>query len=164
MRKSVPYSGYVIPETGELIMTKPKWFNYETVIQSLREFIAVYPAEGKRIYVIIDNAPWHKKAYRLVQEEAWEEYGDIREKLELVKLPPYSPDLNPIEQVWRITRREVTHNRYHASLFELTKRLDEYFANFKEPNEKLATLCTFNFNKSSRPLPRGKPRKHYRVA
>ncbi|HOB44150.1 MAG TPA: transposase, partial [Bacillota bacterium] len=34
-------------------------------------------------------------------------------------LPPYSPELNPIERVWRITRRQVTHNRYFASVVEL---------------------------------------------
>ena len=26
----MPYSGYVVPKTGELIVTKPSWFNYET--------------------------------------------------------------------------------------------------------------------------------------
>ena len=39
-RKNAPYSGYVVPSTGQLIVTKPGWFNYETVIASLREFIA----------------------------------------------------------------------------------------------------------------------------
>ena len=45
----------------------------------------------------MDNAPWHKKTMRLVSEESRSEYADIREKVEFVKLPPYSPDLNPIE-------------------------------------------------------------------
>ena len=30
--KSVAYSGFVIPETGELFVTKPDWFNYETTM------------------------------------------------------------------------------------------------------------------------------------
>ena len=38
-----------------------------------------------------------KKAYHLIQEEKLEEYSDIRNKKILVKLLPYSPDLNPIE-------------------------------------------------------------------
>jgi hypothetical protein len=32
VRKNAAYSGYVIPTTGELVVTKPGWFNYETVI------------------------------------------------------------------------------------------------------------------------------------
>ena len=57
-RTSVPYSGYVIPDTGELIVTKPSRFNYETVIDSFRQLLKTYPvAGGRRIYLILDNAP-----------------------------------------------------------------------------------------------------------
>lgn len=145
-RKSVPYSGYVVPETGELITTKPFWFNYETVIQSFREFMSIYPIpDGKKVCMVIDNAPWHTKAYRLVEEEALDEYADIREKIELVKLPPYSPDLNPIEQCWRITRRDVTHNTYFPNAFTLEATLDTYFAQYRKPNDRLASLCSFEY-------------------
>ena len=143
-RMSVPYSGYIVPETGELIVSKPSWFNYETVMESFRHFIQTYPiAAGKRIYLILDNAPWHKKAVRLVQTEALPEYQDIRDKMTLIFLPPYSPDLNPTEQVWRITRREITHNTYFASTHALEDTLDPYFAIYRQPNEKLASLCSF---------------------
>ena len=92
-RKSVPYSGYIVPETGELIVSKPSWFNYETVIDSFRHLLETYPLpDGKRIYLILDSAPWHKKAVRLVQTEALPEYQDIRDKMTLLFLPPYSPD------------------------------------------------------------------------
>ena len=37
-----------------------------------------------------------QKAVRLVQTEALPEYQDIRDKMSLLFLPPYSPDLNPI--------------------------------------------------------------------
>ena len=61
----------------------------------------------------------------------------------LIFLPPYSPDLNPIEQVWRITRREVTHNTYFAYAQILEDTLDTHFTAYREPNDKLAALCTF---------------------
>ena len=112
-RQSVAYSGFVIPETGKL----------------------------KKLYLIMDNAPWHKKAKRLIETE--EEYSDIQNAVTIVSLPPYSPDLNPIEQVWRVTRREKTHNRYWSGLPKLTAVLDEWFGSFAKPNEKLASLCSF---------------------
>ena len=144
MKKNVPYSGYVFPSTGELVITKPSWFNYETVIESLRSLISEYPIpDGKKIALVIDNAPWHKKAYRLVCIENREEYSDIREKIELIRLPAYSPDLNPIEQVWRKTRREMTHNRYYKNAGELESSLDEYFKKFRKENQELRTLCSF---------------------
>ncbi len=125
-------------------MTKPGWFNYESVIQSLRDFLKAKPCpEGKKYCIILDNAPWHKKAIRLIWTEKNEEYADIRESMTYISLPPYSPDLNPIEQVWRKTRREKTHNKYFSSLSKLIDVLDEFFASFAEPNEALRKLCSF---------------------
>lgn len=145
-RKSVAISGYVFPESGKLIVTKPTWFNFETVIQSLREFMSVVNIPfNTKIALVLDNAPWHKKAYRLIVEEELPEYADIRQKIELIRLPPYSPDLNPIEQCWRKARREVTHNRYFKSLDDLAYSLFSYFATFKSGSEMLSSLCKFSW-------------------
>ena len=83
--KSIAYSGFLIPKTGELVVNKPGWFNYESVIQSIREFLQARPVpEGKKYCMIIDNAPWHKKALRLIVKENRPEYEDIREKVEFL--------------------------------------------------------------------------------
>ena len=141
-RKSVAYSGFVTHGSGELFVSKPSWFNYETTIASIREFIAQTKRKhDEKIVLVMDNAPWHKKAKRLIETE--DEYADIREALNIVSLPPYSPDLNPIEQVWRITRREKTHNRYWKNLDTLVATLDAWFISFAQPNEKMASLCSF---------------------
>ena len=144
-KDKIAYSGFVIPETGELVVTKPEWFTYESVIKSLRDFCQAKPCpEGKKYCIILDNAPWHRKAIRLIWTEQLEEYADIREKMDYLPLPAYSPDLNPIEQVWRITRREKTHNRYFNKLLKLIDLLDDYFAGFFSPNETLRSLCSFS--------------------
>lgn len=95
--------------------------------------------------MILDNAPWHKKAKRLIRDEKLPEYQDIHDAVEFLDIPPYSPDLNPIEQLWRITRKDVTHNRYFASLDLLSAALTSFFNRFKEANAKIASLCTFKF-------------------
>ena len=90
-RKSVPFSGFVCPKTGELIVNKPTWFNYETVIDSFRKMLKEFTIDKEqRIYLVLDNAPWHKKAVRLVQTDALPEYEDIRAKMTMIFLPPYS--------------------------------------------------------------------------
>lgn len=91
----------------------------------------------------MDNAPWHKKAIRLIQEEHQPEYADIEQQVIFVKLPPYSPDLNPIEQVWRITRRENTHNVFFPSLLSLEQAVDNAFHQWQSPNDQLKHLCDF---------------------
>ena len=141
-KQSVPFSGYVAPATGVLHTVKTSWFTYSSVIESFRNLIASGIVDkGKRIALVLDNAPWHKKAIRLIYDELLPEYADIRERMDVIPLPPYSPDLNPIEQVWRKTRREVTHNRYFRNKEALEGKLDVYFEEFKEPNEELKTLC-----------------------
>ena len=55
-RDHASYSGFVIPETGELVVTQPEVFNYETVIQSLRDFLEAKPCpEGKKYCVIYNS-------------------------------------------------------------------------------------------------------------
>jgi len=56
-------------------------------------------------------------------------------------LPPYSPELNPIERVWRITRRQITHNRYFESVEDLEIALTSHFAKWEQPNNALNVLC-----------------------
>ena len=91
----------------------------------------------------MDNAPWHKKTFRMIETEKRPEYADIRENVTFVKLPPYSPDLNPIEQVWRITRRENTHNVFFATISILEDTVDSAFEPWTKPNNQLKSLCSF---------------------
>lgn len=143
-RLKVAYAGFVIPGTGELHTSKPERFNYETTIEAIRAFLKARPVpDGKHYVLFLDNAPWHKKAFRLIQKERMEEYKDIREAAVLELLPPYSPDLNPIEQVWRIARRENTHNVFFPSLAMLESTVDRAFDKWSKPNGQLRTLCSF---------------------
>ena len=150
-RAKVSYSGFV--ELGEgngrLFVDSPERFTWETTIASIEGYLAtVDPGDGRRIWMILDNAPWHRKAKRLIREA--DEYERIRERVSFLDIPPYSPDLNPIEQVWRVARREVTHNRFFPSIDDERRELDEWFAELAEPNEKLASLCTFDFEKAGK--------------
>ncbi len=143
-RHKVANSGFVFPGTGELIINKSEVFNYEAVIASLRESLRkVCLPENRKVALILDNVPWYKKAFRLIETEALPEYADIREKLTIICLPPYSLDLNLIEQCWRVTRREVTHNGYFSDLQTMDGALNKYFEEFRSPNEKFRSLCSF---------------------
>lgn len=143
-RFKTSFSGFIIPKTGELFTSKPDTFNYETTISSIRELLAANPiSEGKKYVIVMDNAPWHKKATRLIATEKLAEYADIKDKVEFLMLPPYSPDLNPIEQVWRITRRENTHNRFFPDLKTLESTVESAFEAWSKPNTQLASLCSF---------------------
>lgn len=163
-KESVSYSGFVIYGTGRLLTIKLDWFNYETTIAALREFLKRMPLKaGQKVYMVMDNAPWHKKAKRLISDKNEGEYTDLREQIIFIDMPSYSPDLNPIEQVWRLTRREVTHNRYFPTITALFEVLEKFFSRFTKPNRELSSLCTFNFQKK-RKTTNHRPRKIFRSA
>ena len=85
----------------------------------------------------MDNAKYH---YAKILQP-WLEY--VSEVLELFFLPPYSPDLNPIEMLWKKTRRNVTHNRFFESLQALCFDLKMYWSTFALPNDELQKLSAF---------------------
>lgn len=156
-KQSIAYSGFVIlgEGNGQLFIDKPDWFTYETTIQSIIKFLEAYPInEPFKLYMILDNAPWHKKAKRLIKDATIKEYESIRERVEFLDIPPYSPDLNPIEQVWRYTRKRTTHNVYFPKLELLEKTLDSFWEPFRRPNKVISSLCTFNFKSTSSQRPK----------
>jgi hypothetical protein len=68
--------------------------------------------------------------------------GNMIAPFHLHFLPPYSPNLNPIERVWKLLRRLWIHNRYFTSLLELSQIVDAQFAVWQRPSPVLKRLCS----------------------
>lgn len=82
--------------------------NKENTVSFLRRVNEWVRRDGRRLVVIWDGAPWHRA--QVVQDAA---HGlDIA----LVPLPGYSPDLNPIEGLWKWMREDVTRLCCHPTL------------------------------------------------
>ena len=61
------------------------------------------------LFVVQDGAKYHHAA---ALQPFWHAH---RGRLFTTRLPSYSPDYNPIEFLWRATKRQATHNRYRSS-------------------------------------------------
>ena len=137
-RKSVGVFGAVSVDGGKLVTRKEQdRFNALTFLNFL-QLLVQHHRPGRKIILVVDNARWHHA--KLLKP--WLE--ENKERIELFFLPAYSPDLNVIERVWKLTRRLCTHNRFFATLEEL---IDSVFAQFKEwekENQTLARLCAIN--------------------
>lgn len=75
--------------------------NKKTFVDWIKSHLLPHLKDG--IAVIMDNAPWHRG-------------NDIKKLIEstgakLLKLPPYSPDLNPIEHAWANLKQAVRSNK-----------------------------------------------------
>jgi len=56
-------------------------------------------------------------------------------------LPPYSPELNPIERVWKLVRRLRLHNRYFPELSNIMDTVEELFGQWTKKAAVLHRLC-----------------------
>jgi transposase len=133
-RKSVGVFGAVCVGTGRLVTREEKTFNAETFLSFLKQ-LSRHRRKGRLMILIVDNARWHHA--KLLAPWLIEH----RSSLQLDFLPPYSPELNPAERVWKLTRRLRTHNRYFPVLEELVDALSQQFALWSKPNATLRKLC-----------------------
>ena len=133
-RKSVAFFGAVRPADGAMVTLRADRFNNET-FQSFLSRLIKRKRRGKKMIVVVDNARWHHaKAL-----QPW--LKGHRKVLRLDFLPPYSPELNHIERVWKLTRRLCTHNQYFDVLEKLVGVVEGQFKNWIKPNETLHRLC-----------------------
>ena len=135
-RKSVGYLGAVRLRDGKLAYRREDHkFNAETFLAFLKQLKQSACRSGRRVVVLLDNARYHHgklhKDWRALHYE----------QFQLHYLPPYSPELNPIERVWKLTRRKCLHNVHFEELSELTDAVESQFTLWTNPNQSLRQLC-----------------------
>jgi len=142
-RKSVGYFAAVRLRDGQFLFRREVGrFNGETFWEFLKVFREVSAVPGHRVLAISDNAQYHRSKLHLEwRDQQAPEFG-------LDFLPPYSPDLNPIERVWKLTRRLCLHNRYFGLLDGVVAAVEDQFAEWTKPTmpyadyaQLLKTLC-----------------------
>ena len=135
-RKSIGYFGAVRLRDGKFLATRePAQFDAQTTWAFLRQLRQVTRRAGRRVILIIDNAKYHHaKLHREWREAQWPDF-------QLAYLPPYSPDLNPIERVWKLVRRACLHNRYFPQLELVIGTVEEQFNRWASGSLALKKLC-----------------------
>ncbi len=87
---------------------------------------------GERIIMILDGAGWHKS--KLLK---------VPHNMRLVSLPPYSPELNPVEHIWDELREKSFHNRVFDSLDSLEDHLEESLRNLELDPERIHSIVSW---------------------
>jgi transposase len=133
-RKSIALFGAVASSNGKMITMSATIFNAETFLLFLKQLVRS-KKRGKTIVLILDNARYH----HALMIQPWLKKNSA--KIRLLFLPPYSPDLNNIERVWKLTRRICTHNRYFSTIDQLLTVVNKQMKIWRKPNETLRKLC-----------------------
>jgi len=110
--------------------------NQDKLIEFLILLRAKFSAK-KTIYVIMDNASYNH-AHRVKAEAK-------KQNIILDYLPPYSPNLNPIERLWKFVRKKFFKDKYRDTFAKFCTQLDDFFANLDLYWAELTSLLTENF-------------------
>lgn len=97
---------------------RPDYVNAETTVAFFDQLKAAYPI-APSIHIILDQSGYHRSL--LVREEA------LKRNIVLHFLPPYSPNLNPIERLWKVMNENVRNNVFFTSAKHFRDAISEFF-------------------------------------
>ncbi len=136
-RTRINLNGVLNPDTKEIIIREDKTINAQSTIELYKE-IEKKNLDKEKIYIIIDNARYYR--CKLLDEYL------IKSKIEQVFLPPYSPNLNLIERLWRFMKKKIIYNKYYEKSFEFRRKIFDFFENIENYKNELNTLLTCKFD------------------
>lgn len=126
-RAHLNLNGAYNPHQGEVVIHESETINAETTIELFKKLLDRYKGK-KKILAICDNAPYYRS--KKVKAFLW----DSRIQLEF--LPPYSPNLNLIERLWKMMKKKIINLCYYETFDEFKKAVLGFFENFDEYKEE----------------------------
>lgn len=137
-RQRVTLSGALNADTLEIHVREDKKLNADNTIKFFQKIESSYP-ESSVIYLVLDNAGYFKG--QKIKEFL------IESKIKLLYLPPYAPNLNLIERVWKFFKKKVLANRYYQSYLEFRKACLKFFHKrvWNSYQDELQSLLSSNF-------------------
>ena len=136
-RQRVNINGAIEMKTLNVVSRSCKRVNGSSMCDLLRAIRLRHP-EAKKIHLILDNAPYNKS--NRLKDVAREL------KIKILYLPAYSPNLNPIERMWKYMKREVMANRYFPDLETFQRELMFFLRGIRKHRQELSSLITDNFH------------------
>lgn len=137
-QKRINIIGAINLNTHHVEYCKVNWVNTESLKTFVVQLCAAYP-NASAIHLILDNAGYHKS------EEFLKFVATT--KIKIHYLSPYSPNLNPIERLWKIMHENTTYNRYYAKLSEFTEGIMGFFENIGKYQSIIQARINDNFQR-----------------
>lgn len=136
-RKRANLLGFLNAVTYETTrIMNDSYLNSESVCEGLEKLRDRYPDQF--LYIILDNAAYqHCKKVKQKAEEL---------NINLIYLPPYSPNLNLIERLWKFLRKELLADRFFKSFSDFFNAIDGFIQSVHvRCFERLSSLLAYHF-------------------
>ncbi len=119
-RQRVNLAGALCLETGHCQIVEDVRITAETTVELFARLERANP-DKRLIHVILDNAGTNRGQ----PLRAWLARPDCR--IRPIYLPPYAPNLNAIERLWKVMHSHVTHNRYYEDFRTFAEAVMRFF-------------------------------------
>ena len=130
-RQRLNISGAMDINSRKVISQEDITLNAQATISFLKKLETSYPM-AKQIHVFCDNARYYKN----------KEVSQFlkNSKIEMHFLPPYSPNLNPIERLWKLMNEHVLYNRYYEKFTGFKSAVFGFLESLANPEEGLLSI------------------------
>jgi len=135
-RQRINLNGAYNLDDHSVIIQETEMINAQSTVNLLNEMLRKQPSG--RIYVILDNARYYRS-------EMVREFVTKNNRICLLFLPPYSPNLNIIERLWKFFKKKVIYNSYYEKFTVFRKYCLDFFRHLRKYRTELQTLMTDNF-------------------
>jgi transposase len=126
---SVTLFGAVNVLNGKVITQQALACNTESFLEFVKRILQTY--QGKYVLLVLDNARIHHA--KQVQEFLREHEDQIM----FFFLPPYSPQLNPIERLWKWLKESVIANRFHKDIYAIEQSVNSFLEYIEHHREEV---------------------------
>jgi len=124
----------------EVYIHEDKRINAQSNIALLNQIIKAHPKS--RIRVFSDNARYN-------HSNILKEWLSKHPQIIFKHIPAYSPNLNPIERLWKFMKKTVINSYYYETFEEFKEKVLSFFKNINQYEKDLKTLITTNFKIST---------------
>ena len=128
--QSVYIFGSVCPQTDESVVLVMPSANMEAMEIHLQMISDAVPV-GRHALLVADGAAWHTSSKL-----------NVPENISILPLPPYSPELNPVEQIWQQLRQNSLSNRCFESYESIVDACCEAWNLFTGVSGNINSLCS----------------------
>lgn len=136
-RERLNLNGAYNPANQEFVFHQASAINTESTLQLLTKIALKYPS-GKPVTIYLDNATYqkNKKVTAFLTQYSW---------IQLRYLPPYSPNLNLVERLWKFANEKVINLRYYPFFNQFKSAILEFYESISTYREELKQRITYNF-------------------
>jgi len=136
-RQRTNINGAINLKTKEVLYVEDERINAQTMI-ALLLLILKAQKDGK-IHIILDNAKYY-------HAEIVKDFLINHPRITFHFLPPYSPNLNIIERLWHVLKKQVVYNKFYQKFDDFKMAVNDFFKNKAWMKEEFENLLTDNFH------------------